>query len=194
MRKMCAVRGTPLGGCPDSDAEVTLATRLRAAQCAAMLKQAMSKVGMLQSARVRDVMTEAVVYLQSETPASEAAEILTRHRINGAPVLGHHGHVVGLVSKTDLLDARREPADREMLVSDAMTRVVFAVRTNDPVMLAVRLMVEEEIHRAVVVNDDGTLAGIVAPMDILRAMLSGLRVEAPDEEPLFVDLESLRNR
>lgn len=148
---------------------------------------------MLQAARVRDVMTEAVVYLSADTLASEAADVLTRHRINGAPVLGKHGHVVGLVSKTDLLDRRRDPEHREMLVSDAMTRVVFAVRTSDPVMLAVRLMVEEEIHRAVVVNDDGTLAGIVAPMDILRGMVNGLNVGAPSHEPRFLDLRALRN-
>lgn len=154
----------------------------------------MSKVAMVRVARVSDVMTEGVVFVHAETDARGAAEVLARHRINGAPVLGKHGRVVGVVSKTDLLDSRHQPPDREMLVEDAMTRVVFAVRAEDPVMLAVRLMIDEEIHRALVVNDDGTLAGIVAPMDVLRGLANGLNIgDAPDAEPVsFVDLRKLR--
>lgn len=150
----------------------------------------MAKLGMVKVARVRDVMSEAVVFLTADTPVSEAAAILTRHRISGAPVLGNRGRVVGVVSKTDLLDARRAPEDREACVQDAMTRLVFAVRAEDPAMLAVRLMVDEEIHRALVVNEDGTVAGIVAPMDVLRALRGGLPIaDGPHGEPVgFVDL------
>jgi CBS domain-containing protein len=56
---------------------------------------------------------------------------------------------------------------------------VYAVRATDPVMHAVRLMLNEHIHRALVVNDDGTIAGIVSPTDILRALSRGLDVRAP---------------
>ena len=34
-------------------------------------------------------------------------------------------------------------------------------------------MATENIHRAVVVNDDGSVAGIVASMDILRVLAKG---------------------
>ncbi len=146
---------------------------------------------MLASPAVKDVMSEAVVFLRAETKAVEAAEVLTRHRINGAPVLGSHGHVVGVVSKTDLLDPRRAGDDKT--VGDLMTRVVFAVRASDPVMQAVRLMVEEDIHRALVVNDDGTLAGIVAPMDIMRGLAKGVNIAAGPSAPVeFVDLRTLK--
>ncbi len=123
--------------------------------------------------RVEEVMTKEVVYLDAAMSARDAAELLTRHRINGAPVLGAERSVVGVVSKTDLLDARNYPDDRAATVEDLMTKIVLAVRPNDPALLAVRLMVGEDVHRALVVNDDGTLAGIVAPMDILRALVRG---------------------
>jgi CBS domain-containing protein len=153
-----------------------------------------TKVGMLPAAEVRDVMSEALVFVGARMPAAEAAEILIRHRINGAPVLGDHGRVVGVVSKTDLIDPRRARQDNAHLVEDLMTRVLFAVRARDPVMQAVRLMVEEDIHRALVVNDDGTLAGIVAPMDILRALLKGTPVAAAGTDPVkFVDLQKLKD-
>ena len=149
---------------------------------------------MLPAAEVRDVMSEAVVFVRSDMLVAEAAEILTRHRIHGAPVLGDGGHVVGVLSKTDLVDPRRAGEDAGLLVESLMTRVLFAVRARDPVMLAVRLMVEEDVHRALVVNDDGTLAGIVAPMDILRGLLNGLSVgSAPPDPVKFVDLRTLKN-
>lgn len=154
----------------------------------------MTKVGMLPAAEVRDVMSEALVFVGAQMLAAEAAEILIRHRIHGAPVLGDRGRVVGVVSKTDLVDPRRAGQDTEHLVEDLMTRVLFAVRARDPVMQAVRLMVEEDIHRALVVNDDGTLAGIVAPMDILRALLKGIPVAAAATDPVkFVDLRKLKD-
>jgi len=68
-----------------------------------------------------------------------------------------------------------------------MTRVVYAVRAEDPAVVAVRLMAEEKIHRVVVVHDDGSLAGIVVPMDILRVLArnTGSRIE-------YFDLRTLR--
>jgi len=152
----------------------------------------MAKVGMLAAPVVKDVMSEAVVFVRADTPAPEAAEVLTRHRINGAPVLGAHGRVIGVVSKTDLLDSRR--ASEDNTVENLMTRVVFAVRASDPVMQAVRLMVKEDIHRALVVNQDGTLAGIVAPMDVMRGLLKGLTIGQGDAGPVeFVDLRTLKD-
>lgn len=70
-----------------------------------------------------------------------------------------------------------------------MTRVVYAVLTDDPAMKAVRLMLRENIHRAMVVNDDGSIAGIIAPMDVLRALARGEDVSgSSDGELEFVDL------
>lgn len=129
--------------------------------------------------RVRDVMTTELVYLPASMSAGVAAETLTRRRIHGAPVLGDDHSVVGVVSKTDLLDVRNYPGDRDAVVGDLMTHVVLAVRVNDPLMLAVRLMVSEDVHRALVMNEDGTLAGIVAPMDILKALAKGLPLGDP---------------
>jgi predicted transcriptional regulator len=152
----------------------------------------MGKVGMLAVSVVKDVMSEAVLFVRIETTAAVAAEVLTRHRINGAPVLGDHGRVVGVVSKTDLLDPRR--AGEGKTVEDVMTRVVFAVRASDPTMQAVRLMVEEDIHRALVVNDDGTLAGIVTPMDVLRGLAKGLSITGDSRAAVeFVDLRTLKS-
>lgn len=141
----------------------------------------MSKLGMVRVVRVRELMTEGVVFLKGEMSTREAAEILVRHRIHGAPVLGKKGRILGLASLSDLL----APQGDAPLVRDVTTQVVYAVRADDPAIVAVRLMVAEDIHRALVVNDDATIAGILAPMDILRALSQGLPLgSSPEDEAL----------
>ncbi len=136
---------------------------------------------MVRVVRIRELMTEGVVFLNGDMSTREAAEILVRHRIHGAPVLGKKGRIVGIVSLSDLL----APAAEDPPVKDVTTRLVYAVRADDPAIVAVRLMVSEDIHRALVVNDDATIAGIVAPMDILRALAGGLPLgSAPETEEL----------
>lgn len=144
---------------------------------------------------VRDVMTEAVMFLNASQTQDEAWEHLRKHGVSGAPVLGHGGKLVGMVTRADLADPRRRAPATSATVADAMTRVAYAVRASDPVMSAVRLMLGQHIHRAVVVNDDGTIAGIVAPMDILEALSRGLELRdasGTDTPSEYVDLHESR--
>jgi CBS-domain-containing membrane protein len=140
---------------------------------------------MSKTMRVRDIMTTEVVTLVASTSLDDAARSLTYHHVTGAPVL-EHGRIVGVVSKSDLVDPRyRSSDDATPTVRDAMTRIVHAVRPGDPAMAAVRLMVDQSVHRAVVVDDKGKLAGIVSPMDVLRALARGDAVQ--ENDPAFLD-------
>ena len=82
--------------------------------------------------------------------------ILHAKSISGAPVLDPRGRLVGIASKADLADPRGrdvgEAAGLTRAVKDVMTRVVYAVRADDSVLNAVRLMIAEDIHRAIVVT------------------------------------------
>jgi CBS-domain-containing membrane protein len=146
----------------------------------------MIKAAMLSRLRVRDVMTEAVMLLRSEMSADEAWEHLHAHGVTGAPVLDAKGRLVGILSNADLADPRRRAPGASRRVGDLMTRLVYAVRADDTVLVAVRLMAEEHIHRVVAVNEDGGIAGIVVPMDIVRALAQ--HVEA---HLTYVDLRTL---
>ncbi len=132
--------------------------------------------------RVRDVMTSDVFTLSTRTSVDDAARSLTLHKVSGAPVL-ERGRIVGLVSNTDLVDPRyRSRGTGAVTVAEAMTNAVYGVRPGDPVMLAVRLMAEQGIHRVVVVDDHGKLVGIVSSMDVLRALARGARVQESPED------------
>ncbi len=148
----------------------------------------MVKVAMLSTLRVRDVMTEALVLLKTTHTLGEAWEAFHEGGISGAPVLDEHGRMVGVLSLSDLADPRRRMPGST--VGDAMTRVVYAVRTEDPILVAIVLMLKEGIHRVIVVDENAALAGIVVPMDIVRALAQGH--EEPTSPVEFVDLRKLQ--
>lgn len=130
----------------------------------------MIKTLMAEEMRVRDVMTRNPITIPYSATVTQAGDILHASAISGAPVTGSGGRVLGIVSRTDLVDPRHKHAP-DTPIADVMTRVVFAVRADDPVLWAVRLMIEERVHRAIVTDEAGLMAGIVTPMDVLRTLV-----------------------
>ena len=131
--------------------------------------------------RVRDIMTDEVITVPTRADREAACRMLLAQRIGGAPVVDDTGRVIGIVTLRDLLHPLNRPATGLRRAVDAvMTRVVYTVQPGDPVMTVVRLMIEEDIHRAVVVENDDTLVGIVTRLDILRALARGDGVQDGD--------------
>jgi CBS domain-containing protein len=129
----------------------------------------MTKFAMEKVVRVRDAMTTNVRCIDATRTVGDARAFLLEHRVTGAPVVTTEGHLVGIVTRGDLIDSRHDQPT--LGVEHAMTRVLYAVRPEDPLTTAVQLMIDERIHRAVVVDDLGKLIGIVTPMDALRVLL-----------------------
>lgn len=123
---------------------------------------------------VRDIMTESVLTLAKDTPLTDAANTLSNMGVSGAPVCDENGRVIGVFSKSDIVTklADGTPAS-ELTVGSLMANRVFSVRPGDPLKTAVWLMVFENVHRLMVVGDDGKLAGILTPMDVLKAIVNG---------------------
>jgi CBS domain containing-hemolysin-like protein len=55
-------------------------------------------------------------------------------------------------------------------------------------------MIAEDIHRAIVVTDQGSVVGILTPMDVLRAIVRGneFAAGAASVPVEFVDLRELK--
>ena len=56
-------------------------------------------------------MTRDVVTLSADMTLEQAAETLTQHKISGAPVVDDRGHLVGILSESDLLRELRKTAE-----------------------------------------------------------------------------------
>jgi len=110
------------------------------------------------------------------------------HGINGLPVVNEQAYVVGIIGLKDILRApmpslaratvsRRTPeADiarqtDTTIVERVMATTVFSVKEDDPLMMAVAIMVNEGLHPLPVLRD-GRLVGVVSRADAVRAILS----------------------
>jgi CBS-domain-containing membrane protein len=124
---------------------------------------------------ISDIMTRKVLTVAAGSDLDDAAWGLTLKGFSGAPVKDEHGSIIGILSKSDLVDPKKRDrrSDEHHTVEDAMTPLLFAALATDPVSFAVRRMVETGTHRLVVVDDGGALVGIVTSMDILRGLLDG---------------------
>ncbi len=131
--------------------------------------------------RVRDVMTRQVFSLSTDQTIDRAIWSFSQNEISGAPVRDPDGNLVGVLSKSDLVDPMRAEVHPGSTVADAMTPAVWAVHPDDPVMVAVDLMVAKGIHRALVVRGPGQLEGIVTSMSVMRALSDG-RLQPTDTD------------
>jgi CBS domain-containing protein len=132
----------------------------------------------LPEKKAADFMTPSPVSIRENATVREAVEMLTHRGISGAPVIDAAGRPVGVISRGDILVHDREavdfsgPADDDKpagtRVSDIMTPVVFCVSPDAPASRVVREMVDLKVHRLFVVDDPGTLVGVITVLDVLR--------------------------
>lgn len=129
-----------------------------------------AKVGLPKLTRVRDVMAPRLVEISVSATRAVAAATLVQHHIGGAPVRGTSGELIGMISAADLLDPQRAGES----VGELMTHLLYGVRADDPVMVAVDLLAQKQVHRLLVLDDRAGVCGIVTAMDIVQALADGL--------------------
>jgi CBS-domain-containing membrane protein len=126
------------------------------------------------------------IVLGANLPLDEAADVLDRHRISGAPVVDASGSLVGVLSRTDLVRARSTEylwANWQGLaVRHLMTTPAVTVQRSTPIVLAAARMERHHIHRLIVVaDDDATLPiGILSTTDLVHAIAESSR-QSPAE-------------
>jgi len=139
------------------------------------------------NASVKDVMTTQVVSVEHDTPFASIAASLRQFRVSAFPVLDDDGHVIGVVSESDLLaklaldgGEGRMPGmitgilhqhemekARGITAEDLMTSPAATVSPEDTVEHAARLMYVRRVKRLPVIDADSRLAGIVSRADVL---------------------------
>lgn len=144
----------------------------------------------LRVATAEDMMVPNPISLRADANVREALVLFTDKAISAAPVIDDAGRPIGVLSRSDILVHDREAGaaafaksesaelpdgfhvedvDRTN-VADLMTPAVFTVLASDPPEKVIREMVSLHVHRLFVVDDAGTLIGVVTSMDILRRL------------------------
>ena len=140
--------------------------------------------------RARELMTTPVIAATPEMTVKEAADLMAQHRVSGLPVIDRDGHIVGVVSESDLLEPLepRDPARGVFALLDRLAHTTgadrkFLARTVEALMTApvrmagpdatlrelLHLMNMYQINRIPIV-EARRLLGIVTRADVLRAL------------------------
>ena len=126
---------------------------------------------------VRDVMTSGVVSCAPDLSLREAASLMVDAGVRSLVIIDGMCGLAGIVSQTDLVNATLAHPTRQewqaLPVRQVMTRVVLTVEPTETLARAVKLMVDGNVHRLVVVDkssDDCKPIGVLSIGDIMRKL------------------------
>jgi CBS domain-containing protein len=154
----------------------------------------------LDNLTAADLMAPNPISIAATANVQEALMLLTDKNFSAAPVIDEGGRPVGVISRSDLLIHDREQGRKVALspdyyldhdisirdrkipegyqvesvdpttVDDIMTPAIFSVRPDTPVSKVVAEMIGLHVHRLFVIDDDGTLVGVISTMDLLKRL------------------------
>ena len=160
-----------------------------------------------------DIMSRAVQTIPEDMPLQDAARLLSKAGVSGAPVVDAAGRCVGVLSASDFLHWAERGAqankvsckvpccctdwqvmELEFLPRDEvrwhMTADAVTVDEDAPFAELARAMVDAQIHRLIVVDADHRAVGVVSTTDILAAVARAARFGPPAERAAAVGVLS----
>lgn len=112
-------------------------------------------IDVLESIRVREVMTPPPAAILDTTSMQKAADLLSHSHANGVPVINQAGELVGVLSIHDVEAAfRKDPKNYDRPVKDFCSRHVLTAYPDETVQRALRRMAMHDIGRLPVVDRD----------------------------------------
>ncbi len=136
--------------------------------------------------QVKDLMTTDVITIGPDATLKEAARRMIEAGVSGLPVTDE-GALIGVVTEADFVageagrrNQRRAGLlrfvfrdeslpDHEMHIGDVMTAEVISIGPNADHAEAARVMHDRGIKRIPVVDEVGSLVGLISRSDIMRA-------------------------
>lgn|GEM_PF-3095786 len=144
--------------------------------------------------QVRDVMVEQVVSVSEGQSLRDALDAMLDHGLTTLPVIDEGRHCVGVIAAVDMLPASEQLDDEvrtlsrtsgqeqsytpdtvpthglgQHAVSDFMSAAVVTVPAATTLPGAAAMMLQNQIHHLIVVDDQNHVIGILSTMDILGA-------------------------
>jgi CBS domain-containing protein len=142
--------------------------------------------------KASEVMTRDVVTVKPSTPVKDIARLMSERHISGLPVVADDGHLIGVVSQSDLLHRAELGTDRRpkswlrlfadpdtmareyskghgLTAHDVMSRHVVSVQADDDLQRVADVLDTHRIKRVPVMGA-GKLVGLITRGDLVRAL------------------------
>lgn len=124
--------------------------------------------------RAGDLMTIEPVVVAVDAPIEEAQRLILEYGISGLPVVDETGELVGVISQTDFMHLGNPDVQAlihhrasGIRVGEVMSRPPVTVTVSTLLSEAARKMVDEHLHRVVVVDDRQRPIGVLSAMDFV---------------------------
>ncbi|AZO96350.1 sigma-54-dependent Fis family transcriptional regulator [Halocella sp. SP3-1] len=114
--------------------------------------------------RVFDIMSRKPITLFRQDTINRAAQVFHNNKIDGAPVVDNQGKLLGIFTKSHLMEVIIDNLDRGTLVEELMTWDLIKINEDEPIEKAL----ETNVGRLPVVNSDNELVGILTRTDLVR--------------------------
>jgi len=123
-----------------------------------------------------DIMSSPVFTIGDDAYVNDAWAEFVEKKVHHMPVLSGDGKLIGIVSDRDLLkkliisDGKIETA-RDAVVRDIMSTDVIATTPLTDIRRIAKAMLDRHIGAMPIVNEEGTIVGIISRSDILYAII-----------------------
>ncbi len=130
----------------------------------------------LKDAKVRDEMTTGIITVRMDAPLREVIDTMAGKDVSSVVVVYPNGTGAGIISSFDVVRTLLEkPIWRIKALSagDVMSDVIIEVDPEKTVGEALKLMVEKNVHRVVVLSSSQSGSkpvGILSATDIVRKL------------------------
>jgi CBS domain-containing protein len=119
---------------------------------------------------VANVMTEKVVTCYPSTPILDVRDLMEKHRISRVIVVKSKNKPVSIVTRKDIVNFlvkdRSLRSLEEIQTKDVMSRYLLTVKPNTSIANVTDTMIDKDISSLIVVDDRGSLKGIVTKADL----------------------------
>ena len=128
--------------------------------------------------KVKRAMSKNVVSVSVPGNREKALSLMRQENRSVLPVIKEGTNkLVGLLARSDLIGNPDEDQ-----IAMLMSRDLVTVSPDDDIEEAARRMIDNQVRRVPVVNDDEELVGIITSFDLVSQALANLDISSPVEE------------
>lgn len=130
---------------------------------------------LLKKASLNDVIVKRSITVKPTTPLLETRDILFKHKIRRLIVLGVKNKPVGIITEKDVAKTVYTLGGKSIntiQVKDFMSKKLVTVRKNATVYDCAKLMKIHKISSIIVLNQKGSLEGMVTKTDLISVFLT----------------------
>ena len=166
---------------------------------------------LLKKAGLNEVIVKRSITVKPNTTLLEARDILFKHKIRRLVVLGAKNKPVGIITEKDVAKTVYTlggKSIKSVQVKDFMSKKLITVKKSASVYDCAKLMRNKKISSIIVVNQNGSLEGLVTKTDLISVFLTQaahpLKVSdimtrkvitvTPSDSVLLVENQLIKNR